>query len=85
MCGGGGERGGRRGYAGKVVDIQRRTKNPNPRSFYFSFFVSEGEGRLGDCSAGEVLAGAWEQLFSYVTQCTGVLKFCPFAIDVRCS
>ena len=50
VCGRGG--GGSRGYAGKVVDINRMTKNPNPGFFLlFPFFVSVGWGR------GQSLAG----------------------------
>ena len=33
-----------RGYAGKVVDIKRMTKNPNPEFFSYQFFV-RGQGR----------------------------------------
>ena len=40
-----------RGYAGKIVDIKRITKNPNPGFSIFSFFVSGGwwgwGGRVG--------------------------------------
>ena len=47
--GGGGvrERGERREYASKVVDIKRMTKNPNPGFFIFLSFLVRGQGRAG--------------------------------------
>ena len=48
FLGGGGDEGvggmGEEEYAGKVVDIKRMTKNPNPGFSNFAFLWGEGEG-----------------------------------------
>ena len=71
------------------VDIKRMTKDPNPGIFIFPFFVrcvcgggGGGGGRAvqGRAGQGEVLAGEWVQLFSYVTHCIN-LKVCSCPTD----
>ena len=67
--GGGGRQGWRKGgYAGEVEDTEM-TKNQNLRClvFPFFFFLGGGGGRKSRTGQGEMLAGEWEQLFSYVT------------------
>ena len=71
MCGGGG---GSRGYAGKVVDINRMTKNPNPGFFLLFPFLFLWGGEGGRAWQGkEVLERELEQLFSYVTHCINLI------------
>ena len=59
FCGEGGGR-GYGGYAGKVVDIKRMTKNLNPGFFIFPFLflagLGEGAGTVGPGQV-EVLEG----------------------------
>ena len=73
-----------RRYAGKVVDIKKIKKNPNPGFFIFPLCVcvcvcvcvvcgGEEGGGGGRQGQGEVLAGEWEQLFSYVTYCINLI------------
>ena len=70
-------RGGGRGFTGKVVDIKRNTKNPKSRLVFNFPFLCMGLG-LGEAQGrsrkGEVLAGEWEQLFSYVTHCINLIN-----------
>ena len=45
-----------RGYTGKVVDIKRMTRNPNPGFFIFLFLSCEGEeDRAGQGSGSNYL------------------------------
>ena len=62
-----------RKYAGEFGDTKWMTINPNPGFLlYFSFFCerAKGMGRAGERGSrveqGEVFAGEWKKLFSYV-------------------
>ena len=68
MGGGGGEGGGERGYAGKVADIKRMTKNQNQRLFILPMCVGVGggggQGRAGPGRAnGAVCRGVEAIIF----------------------